>query len=49
MSKTRFIREICCINNLTGIFKIKKISENGIVLNDLLGKDLHCKILKSSD
>ena len=49
IGKTRFVREITCINNLTGIFKIKKMSENGIVLNDLLGEDLHCKILKSSD
>lgn len=49
ISKTRFIREICCINNLTGIFKIKKMSENGIILNNLFCEDLHCKILKSSD
>ena len=49
IGKTRLVREITCINNLTGIFKIKKMSKNGIVLNDLLGEDLHCKILKSSD
>lgn len=49
IGKTHFVREITCINNLTGIFKIKKMSENGIVLNDLLCEDLHCKISKSSD
>lgn len=49
IGKTRFVREITCINNLTGMFKIKKMSENGIVLNDLICEDLHCKILKSSD
>lgn len=49
IGKTRFVREITCINNLTGIFKIKKMSEHGIILNDLLGEDLHNKILKTSD
>ena len=49
IGKTRFIREICCINNLTGIFKIKKMSENGIILNDLICNDIQNKIIKSSD
>lgn len=47
IGKNRLIREITCINNLTGIFKLKKTSENGIILNDLLCDDLHNKILKS--
>lgn len=46
IGKTRFIREICCINNLTGIFKIKKMSENGIILNDLICDDIQNKIIK---
>lgn len=49
IGKTGLIREITCINNLTGIFKLKKMSENGIILNDLLSEDLHCKISKTSD
>lgn len=49
IGKTHLVREIICINNLSGIFKIKKMSENGIVLNDLPCEDLHCKILKSTD
>jgi len=49
ISKTRLIKEITCINNLTGIFKIKKMSENGIILNDLWCKNLHHKISKTSD
>lgn len=46
ISKTQLIREIVCINNLTGIFKLKNMSENGIVLNDLLCDDLYNKISK---
>ena len=49
IGKTRFLREICCINNLTGIFKIKKMSENGIILNDLICNDIQNKITKSED
>lgn len=49
IGKTRFIREICCINNLTGIFKIKKMSENGIILNDLICDDIQNKIIKATN
>ena len=49
IGKTRFIREICCINNLTGIFKIKNMSENGIILNDLICNDIQNKITKAED
>lgn len=49
IGKSQFIREICCINNLTGVFKIKKTSENGIVLNDLICDDIQNKIIKTSD
>lgn len=49
IGKTRFIREICCINNLTGIFKIKKMSENGIILNDLICDDIQNKIIKTTN
>lgn len=49
IGKTRLIREITCINNLTGIFKLKKMSENGIILNDLLCENLHNEILRTSD
>ncbi len=49
IDKTRLIREIICINNLTGIFKLKKMSKNGIVLNDLICDDIHNKITKTSD
>ncbi len=48
MSKSHIIKEITCINNLTGVFKLKKMSENGIILNDLLCKDLYRKISKTS-
>ena len=49
IGKTRFIREICCINNLTGVFKIKKMSENGIVLNDFICDNIQNKIIKTSE
>lgn len=49
IGKSRIIKEVTCINNLTGIFKLKKMSENGIILNDLLCEDLYNKILKTSD
>ena len=48
INKTRLIREIICINNLTGILKLKKMSENGIVLNDLIYNDIQNKIRKTS-
>ena len=47
ISKSHIIREIVCINNLTGIFKLKETSKNGIVLNDLLCNELHSKISKT--
>lgn len=49
IGKSRIIKEVTCINNLTGIFKLKKMSENGIILNDLLCEDLYNKISKTSD
>ena len=49
IGKTRFIREVCCINNLTGIFKIKKMCENGIVLNDFICDNIQNKIIKTSE
>lgn len=49
IGKSRFIREICCINNLTGIFKIKKMSENGIVLNNFICDNIQNQIIKMSD
>ncbi len=49
IGKTRFIREICCINNLTGIFKIKKMSENGIVLNNFICDDIQNKVIKTTN
>lgn len=47
IGKSRLIREITCINNLTGIFKLKKMSENGIILNNLLCEDLYNQISKT--
>lgn len=49
IGKARFIREICCINNLTGIFKIKKKSENGIVLNNFICENIQNQIIKNLD
>ena len=49
ISKTQFIREICCINNLTGVFKIKRASENGIVLNDFMCDNIQNQIIKTDN
>lgn len=49
ISKTQFIREICCINNLTGVFKIKRASENGIVLNDFMCNNIQNQIIKTDN
>lgn len=46
ISRTRFLSEICCINNLTGIFKLKNVSKNGIIFNDLLCENFHDPISK---
>lgn len=46
IGKNRLIKEITCINNLTGIFRLKKMSENGIVLNDLIYNNLSEQIKK---
>ena len=47
IGKNRFIKEITCINNLTGVFKLKEISKNGIVLNNLWCEDLESEIIRS--
>jgi len=46
ISNERISREICSINNLTGIFKLKKVSENGIMLNDLFFEDIGTQVVK---
>lgn len=46
IGKSRLIKEITCINNLTGIFKVKKMSENGIILNNLWCDNLYSEIVK---
>ncbi len=47
ISNERILKEIICINNLTGLFRLKKVSENGIVLNDLFSANLSKEIKKS--
>ena len=49
ISKAHFIREVSCINNLTGIFKIKEISKNGIILNNLICDNIQNKITKTAN
>lgn len=46
ISNEKLISEIICINNLTGIFKIKQMSKNGIVLNNLQGNNFYQNIHK---
>lgn len=47
ISNERISREICSINNLTDLFRLKKVSENGIVLNDLFFQDLSSQVVKN--
>lgn len=49
IGKEKLIREITCINNLTGIFKLKIISENGIILNDLQCENIQDRIFRTTN
>ena len=49
IGKEKLIREITCINNLTGIFKLKIISENGIILNDLQCENIQDRISRTTN
>ena len=49
IGKNRLIKEITCINNLTGVLKLKEISKNRIILNTLWCENLEREIAKSSN